>query len=73
MPKKSRVLCERFGSFKEEIEAAAHLPLNDPPQLQETVVSHLRYMWTHVMSMTLFERCRISCEPEAVEPTQKGV
>src|SRR5512143_270432 len=43
-------LRERFGSFDEEIEAEAHLLLNDPPKLQETVVAHLRYMWTHVMS-----------------------
>lgn len=43
-------LRERFGSFDEETEAAAHLLLNDPPKLQETVVSHLRYMWTYVMS-----------------------
>jgi ArsR family transcriptional regulator len=43
-------LRERFGSFDEEIEAEAHLLLNDPPKLQETVVSHLRYMWAHVMS-----------------------
>jgi DNA-binding transcriptional ArsR family regulator len=43
-------LRERFGSFDEEIEAEAHVLLNDPPKLKETVVSHLRYMWTHVMS-----------------------
>ena len=43
-------LRERFGTFDEETEAAAHALLNDPPRLQETVVSHLRYMWTHVMS-----------------------
>src|SRR5512136_1144902 len=43
-------LRERFRSFDEEIEAAAHALLNEPPRLQETVVSHLRYMWTHVMS-----------------------
>jgi DNA-binding transcriptional ArsR family regulator len=43
-------LRERFETFDEEIEAAAHVLLNDPPKLQETVVSHLRYMWTHVMS-----------------------
>ncbi len=43
-------LRERFGSFDEEIEAEAHGLLNDPPKLKETVVSHLRYMWTHVMS-----------------------
>ncbi len=43
-------LRERFSTFDEEIEAAAHDLLNDPPRLQETVVSHLRYMWTHVMS-----------------------
>jgi DNA-binding transcriptional ArsR family regulator len=43
-------LRERFGSFDEEIEAEAHALLNEPPRLQETVVSHLRYMWTHVMS-----------------------
>ena len=43
-------LRERFGSFDEEIEAEAHALLNDPPRLQETVVAHLRYMWTHVMS-----------------------
>ncbi len=43
-------LRERFETFDEEIEAAAHVLLNDPAKLQETVVSHLRYMWTHVMS-----------------------
>src|SRR5512143_3918033 len=43
-------LRERFGSFDEEIEAEAHILLNDPPKLQQTIVSHLRYMWTHVMS-----------------------
>ncbi len=43
-------LRERFGSFDEEVEAEAHLLLNDPPKLQETVLSHLRYMWTHVMA-----------------------
>src|SRR5512139_2650068 len=43
-------LRERFGTFDEEIEAAAHVLLNDPPKLQETAVAHLRYMWTHVMA-----------------------
>ncbi len=43
-------LRERFNSFDEEVEAEAHLLLNDPPKLKETVVSHLRYMWTHVMA-----------------------
>ncbi|HTP09092.1 MAG TPA: winged helix-turn-helix domain-containing protein [Anaerolineae bacterium] len=43
-------LRERFGSFDEEVEAEAHLLLNDPPKLRETIVSHLRYMWTHVMA-----------------------
>jgi DNA-binding transcriptional ArsR family regulator len=43
-------LRERFGSFDEEIEAEAHVLLNDPPKLKETIVSHLRYMWTHVMA-----------------------
>ena len=43
-------LRERFGSFDEEIEAEAYDLLNDPSQLKETAVSHLRYMWTHVMS-----------------------
>jgi DNA-binding transcriptional ArsR family regulator len=43
-------LRERFGSFDEEIEAEAYILLNDPSKLQETVVGHLRYMWTHVMS-----------------------
>ncbi|HSD83730.1 MAG TPA: winged helix-turn-helix domain-containing protein [Anaerolineae bacterium] len=43
-------LRERFGSFNEEIEAEAHDLLNDPTRLKETVVAHLRYMWTHVMS-----------------------
>jgi DNA-binding transcriptional ArsR family regulator len=44
-------LRERFGTFDEDIEAAAHVLLNDPAKLQETVVSHLRYMWTHIMSL----------------------
>jgi DNA-binding transcriptional ArsR family regulator len=43
-------LRERFGSFNEEVEAEAHSLLNDPPRLKETVVSHLRYMWTNVMA-----------------------
>jgi DNA-binding transcriptional ArsR family regulator len=43
-------LRERFGSFDEEVEAEAHLLLNDPPKMKETIVSHLRYMWTHVMA-----------------------
>jgi DNA-binding transcriptional ArsR family regulator len=43
-------LRERFGSFDEEIEAEAHSLLNDPPKLKDTVVAHLRYMWTHIMS-----------------------
>jgi DNA-binding transcriptional ArsR family regulator len=43
-------LRERFGSFDEEVEAEAHLLLNDPPKLRETIVSHLRYMWTSFMA-----------------------
>ncbi len=43
-------LRERFGSFDEEVEAEAHLLLNDPPKLRDTIVTHLRYMWTHVMA-----------------------
>ena len=43
-------LRERFGSFDEEVEAEAHVLLNDPPKLQETIAAHLRYMWTHVMA-----------------------
>ena len=43
-------LRERFVSFDEEIEAEAHALLNDPSKLQDTVVSHLRYMWTYVMA-----------------------
>lgn len=43
-------LRERFGSFDEEVEAEAHGLLNDPPKLKETILSHLRYMWTHVMA-----------------------
>src|SRR5512139_2925990 len=43
-------LRERFGSFDEEVEAEAHLLLNDPPRLRETIVSHLRYMWSAVMA-----------------------
>ena len=43
-------LRERFESFDDEVEAEAHRLLNDPPKLRETIVSHLRYMWTHVMA-----------------------
>jgi DNA-binding transcriptional ArsR family regulator len=43
-------LRERFGSFDEEVEAEAHLLLNDPLKLRETIVSHLRYMWTYFMA-----------------------
>jgi DNA-binding transcriptional ArsR family regulator len=43
-------LRERFGSFDEEVEAEAHLLLNDPPRLRETIVSHLRTMWSSVMA-----------------------
>jgi DNA-binding transcriptional ArsR family regulator len=43
-------LRERFGTFDEEIEAEAHLLLNDPSKMKETILSHLRYMWTHVMA-----------------------
>src|SRR5512139_2809287 len=43
-------LRERFGSFDEEVEGEAHLLLNDPPKLRETIVAHLRYMWTYFMS-----------------------
>jgi DNA-binding transcriptional ArsR family regulator len=43
-------LRERFGSFDEEVEAEAHRLLNDPSRMKETIVSHLRYMWTHVMA-----------------------
>ena len=43
-------LRERFGAFDEEIEAEAHALLNDPPKLQETVVGHLRTMWTSFMA-----------------------
>jgi ArsR family transcriptional regulator len=43
-------LRERFGSFDEEVEAEAHRLLNDPTRMKETILSHLRYMWTHVMA-----------------------
>jgi ArsR family transcriptional regulator len=43
-------LRERFGSFDEDVEAEAHVLLNDPPKMKDTIVSHLRTMWTHVMA-----------------------
>ncbi len=43
-------LRERFGSIEEEIESEAHGLLNDPPKMKEVIVSHLQYMWTHVMA-----------------------
>jgi DNA-binding transcriptional ArsR family regulator len=43
-------LRERFDSFDEEVELEAYGLLNDLPKLKETMVSHLRYMWTYVMA-----------------------